>query len=319
MSISGFFKLVEIQTKVASVIPFTVGTLYALYHFGSFKPVNFIIMFISLISFDMATTAINNYYDYKRAKKTHGYNYESHNAIVSHNMKESTVMFVITSLLVIAALAGIVLFLNTSPLILLLGAMSFGVGILYSFGPVPISRTPLGELFSGLFMGFVIVFISVFVHVYDTGIIGLSYVNGILGFSLDLPETAYIFLLSIPTINGIANIMLANNICDIEDDIENRRYTLPIYIGRERALLVYKTLYYTCYADILLLALLGIAPWATLITLLTLIPVSRNIRSFYKLQTKKDTFILSVKNFLIMNVVQILAIGGAVLAERLFG
>lgn len=317
MSLSSFFKLVEIQTKVASVIPFIIGTLYSIYHFESFNASSFIIMFISLISFDMATTAINNYYDYKKARKTSGFNYESHNAIVSCKLKESTVKLVIAALLVTAAASGILLFLNTSPVILLLGVLSFGVGVLYSFGPVPISRTPLGEIFSGLFMGFVIVFISIYIHIYDMGIISLTWSEGVLGFSLDMAETAYIFLLSVPTINGIANIMLANNICDIEDDMENKRYTLPVYIGKEKALWVFKALYYICYADILLLLALGIMPAAAAVTLLTMIPVRRNILSFYNKQTKRDTFALSVKNFLIMNVVQLLALAGAVALGKL--
>ncbi|MGE5633160.1 MAG: hypothetical protein ACM3TR_19000 [Caulobacteraceae bacterium] len=84
MTLVSFLKLVEIQTKVASVIPFLLGTFYALYRFNRFNLSNFIIMFVSLICFDMATTAINNYIDYKKAHKIHGYNYESHNAIVSY-------------------------------------------------------------------------------------------------------------------------------------------------------------------------------------------------------------------------------------------
>ncbi len=312
MSFSSFFELVEIRTKVASVIPFLIGTLYAAYRFERFKPVNFIIMFISLIAFDMATTAINNYYDWKKAQKTHGYNYESHNAIVSHGLKESTVLAVIGTLLAVAVIFGVLLFLRTSPVILLLGAISFGIGVLYSFGPVPISRTPLGEVFSGFFMGFIIVFISIYIHTYDMNIISLTWEGGILGISLNLAELVYIFLLSVPTVNGIANIMLANNICDIEDDIENRRYTLPVYIGRKRALRVFKGLYYIGYADILVLILLGVTPLTTAATLFTFILLNRNIKSFYAKQTKKDTFALSVKNFLIMNVAQLIAIAVAV-------
>lgn len=318
MSLVSFLKLVEIQTKVASVIPLALGTLYSIYRFERFNPKNFLIMFISLISVDMATTAINNYYDYKKANKTHGYNYESHNAIVSYNLKESTVILTIFILLATASVFGFILFLNTAPLILLLGGVSFVIGILYSFGPVPISRTPLGEMLSGLFMGFIIVFISIYVHTYDLGIIGLSYSGSILSISFNPIEVLYIFLLSIPTINGIANIMLANNICDIEDDIEDRRYTLPIYIGRERALAVFKALYYICYADLLLLLLLGVTPAATAVTLFTFIPVSRNIRSFYEKQTKKDTFALAVKSFLMINAVQVFAIGFAIAIDKLF-
>lgn len=314
MSFSSFFKLVEIRTKVASVIPFLLGTLYASYRFERFKPTNFIIMFISLIAFDMATTAINNYYDWKKAQKTNGYNYESHNAIVSQGLKESSVLVVIGTLLAAAAIFGMLLFLRTSPVILLLGVVSFGIGVLYSFGPVPISRTPLGEIFSGFFMGFIIVFISIYIHTYDMNIISLTWEGGILGIGLNMAELAYIFLLSVPTVNGIANIMLANNICDIEDDMENRRYTLPVYIGRKRALRVFKGLYYTGYADVIVLILLGVTPLTTAATLFTLIPINKNIKSFYAKQTKKDTFALSVRNFLIMNLAQLMAIAVAVFA-----
>lgn len=311
MSLAGFLKLVEIQTKAASVIPFGIGTLYALYRFGRFNAGNFMILFISLISFDMATTAINNYYDYKRARKTRGYNYERHNAIVSYGLGERTVIITIMTLLAAAAAAGIMLYINTTPVVLLLGVLSFAVGILYSFGPVPISRTPFGEVFSGIFMGFIIVFISVYVHIYDLEIVYLACEGGVLSLSVNLRELFYMLLLSVPTMNGIANIMLANNICDMEDDLENRRYTLPIYLGKERALSVFGILYYICYADLLLLLILGVAPAVTAVTLFTFLPVSRNIRSFYAKQSKKDTFVLSVKNFLIMNGVQALAMAAA--------
>lgn len=318
MSFISFFELVEMQTKVASVIPFALGTLYSVYRFERFNLRNFIILFISLISFDMVTTAINNYYDYKKAHKTHGYGYESHNSIVSHNLKESAVLFTIFSLLTVASVFGFILFLNTTPVILLLGVMCFAVGILYSFGPVPISRTPLGEILSGLFMGFIIVFISVYAQVYDMGLVNLTYEVSMLGLSFNLKEVLYIFLLSIPTVNGIANIMLANNICDIEDDLENKRYTLPIYVGREKALSIFKALYYTAYIDLIILLVLGITPAITILTLFTFIPVNNNIRTFYKNQSKKDTFVLSVKNFLIINVVQLLAFGGALIIQKLF-
>lgn len=309
MSLTSFLKLVEIQTKVASVIPLALGTLYAIYRFDSFNTRNFIILFIAVICFDMVTTAINNYYDYKKAIKKYGYGYESHNAIVSYKLKESTVQFTIFALLAIAAVFGFMLFLYTSPVIMLLGALSFAVGILYSFGPVPISRTPFGEIFSGVFMGFIIVFIAIFVHVHDMGIAALSFEGNMLGIDMNLREVLYICLFSVPTVNCIANIMLANNICDIEDDIENRRYTLPIYIGKERALAVFRWLYYSSYAALVLLLVLGVTPAAAALTIFTFLPVNRNIKGFYQKQTKKDTFILSVKNFLIINAVHAVTIG----------
>lgn len=303
-----FFKLVEIQTKVASMIPFAFGTLYAIYRYDNFDVKNFLLMFVSLLTFDMATTAINNYNDYKKAIKKHGFGYESHNAIVSHNLKESTVQITIGVLLTIAIGFGILLFLNTNLVILLLGILSFAVGVLYSFGPIPISRMPLGEFFSGFFMGFVIPFISIYIHLYDQGIVSILFQNTNVNISLNILEIIIIFFISLPAVVGIANIMLANNICDIEDDIENKRYTLPIYIGKEKALKLFRTLYYISYIDIVILVILKVLPITSLITLVTFIPVKKNIDLFYKKQTKKDTFVVAVKNFVLINVVNILGL-----------
>ncbi|WP_139903424.1 1,4-dihydroxy-2-naphthoate polyprenyltransferase [Clostridium thermarum] len=313
MNIRSFLKLVEIQTKAASMIPLLLGTVYSLYRFKTFNLRNFAFMFVSLLTFDMVTTAVNNYMDFKKAKKTHGYGYETHNAIVKYKLKEFTVLTVIFLLLTIAVVFGVLLFLNTDIIILLLGALSFAVGISYSFGPIPISRTPFGELFSGLFMGFVIVFISVYIHIFDQNVLNIVYSGGNLSLSIGILEILYIFLLSIPAVSGIANIMLANNICDIEDDRENRRYTLPIYIGRENSLKLFRSLYYIAFAVVILLVILGIEPISCLLVLVTLIPVNKNLKTFDKLQTKKDTFPLSVKNFVMMNVTLIVTIAVALL------
>ena len=69
MGITSFLKLVEIQTKVASVIPYMVGTAFVLYKFDNFNIKNAILLFLSMIIFDMTVTAINNYVDYIKAIK----------------------------------------------------------------------------------------------------------------------------------------------------------------------------------------------------------------------------------------------------------
>jgi len=309
LKLRSFLKLVEIQTKVASMVPFALGTVWAVYRYGEFNFLNFLLMLVSLLCFDMATTAINNYMDYKRARKVSGYNYEEHNAIVRDKLKESTVIAVILTLLVIASVSGFVLFLQTSPVVLIIGVLSFMVGIFYSYGPVPISRIPLGEAFSGFFMGFVITFLSTFIHIHDKiGVVLLSYQDNMLSITLNTVEILQIFLVSLPAVLGIANIMLANNICDIEDDIVNKRYTLPIYIGKEKALKLFKILYNIAYVDILILLFLRVLPLTSALVILTFPIVNKNIRVFFGEQTKKNTFVLSVKNFLILNVTGVLAL-----------
>ncbi|MDF2674194.1 MAG: 1,4-dihydroxy-2-naphthoate polyprenyltransferase, partial [Clostridiales bacterium] len=240
MTFKSFLKLVEIQTKVASVIPLFLGSIYALFRFNTFNLKNFIFMFLSLICFDMATTAINNFQDFKSANRKYGFGYESHNAIVKYNLKESSVLATILILLGLAITFGFLLFLNTNFVVLILGAISFIIGVSYSFGPIPISRTPFGEVFSGGFMGFMIPFIAIYIHVFDSNLLNISIQGGLLNVQINILELLYIFLISMPAIVGIANIMLANNLCDIEDDIENKRYTLPIYIGKDNGLKVFK-------------------------------------------------------------------------------
>lgn len=308
MSLGSFFKYVEIQTKLASIIPFIVGTLYSLYRYKSFNLKNFIIMGISLLAFDMVTTAINNYIDYKKALKVEGCTYKDENAIVKYGIKESTAKSIIFTLLTIAIVFGILLALNTNIIVLLIGIISFLAGIFYTYGPVPISRMPLGEVFSGVFMGFVILFLSCYIHIFDNNIISLMYDNNMLNININIMEVLYIFLISIPTMNGIANIMLANNICDVEDDILNNRFTLPHYLGKKNSLNLFKILYYIGYIDIIILVMVKILPVMSLLVILTIIPLSKNIKLFCQKPVKNETFVLAVKNFAIMNVTHILSL-----------
>lgn len=318
MKIGSFLKLVEIQTKIASVTPFLLGSIYALYRFQKFNGPNFFIMLASLLCIDMATTTINNYLDYKKANKKHGFGYESHNAIVRDNLKESTVLTTIAILLVLAVAFGVILFVRTNIVVLLLGALSFAVGILYSFGPLPISRTPFGEIFSGSIMGLIIPFLAVYIHIYDQNILNLTLQSGQLVIRADLWELVCLLLLSFPAMTGIANIMLANNICDMDDDLENLRYTLPIYLGRQKALKVFSALYYAGYIAMVILVALRVLPILSALTVLTLIIVQKNINRFYALQTKKDTFALAVKNFALINACLILTLAAASLISWIF-
>lgn len=301
-SIKVFLKLVEIQTKIASVFPFILGNLFAVYRYESFSLKHMLIMFISLLSIDMATTTINNYYDYKRAIKKHGYGFESHNAIVKHNMQERTVLMIICSLLFVGVVSGLYLVYITDFVVLLIGAISFMVGVLYSSGPVPISRTPFGEVFSSVFMGFLITFLAVYIHIFDQSIFTFAVSNDLLTVSVKWFEIIVIGLVSAPMILGISNIMLANNICDIEDDLENKRYTLPIYIGKKYALLIYKWSYRLIILTLSLLILLKVISIYSVVFLLILLPIEKMTKAFYQKQEKAITFVNAVKSFTIIGI-----------------
>jgi 1,4-dihydroxy-2-naphthoate octaprenyltransferase len=301
MNVKSFFKFVEIQTKLASVLPFLLGIVFAIYRYDNFNIINVALMFVSLIFFDMTTTAVNNYIDYKKAIKKEGYNFETHNAIVKYNLSTTQAKITIFTMLAIAITTGLILFLLTDWFVLFIGVVSFITGILYSYGPIPISRMPLGEIFSGFFMGFVIFFLTVYINIFNTEIISISNEGFNIYLFLNLKEFLVLFFVSFPLVITIANIMLANNTSDLEDDVVNNRFTLPYYLGKENALNLFKWLYYIAFIDIVILTALGILPWISILILLVFIPVQKNIKKFEEKQTKKDTFVVSVQNHFLIS------------------
>lgn len=299
MTFRTFLKLVEIKTKLCSVLPFTIGILYTYYHLGELKLGNTLIFFLAMVIFDMTATAINNYMDYKKAKSEEYRRTE--NIIGQKNVPEWLVVTIILTLLTIATALGIILVFRTNLILLFIGMVCFGIGIFYTFGPIPFSRMPLGEILSGLTMGFGIVFLAVFVNSFDKGIISLIWQNRNLIIHMDILTLLEIVLISLPCVFTIANVMLANNICDLKYDIKNQRFTLPYYIGKRNAIILFNLLYVSTFVAIILAVILKLFPGIMLLSLLVAIPVYKHIAIFNKEQSKAKTFDVSVKNLVLID------------------
>lgn len=299
MSLKTFFILVEIKTKIASLFPFLIGSLYVYYRYDTFRPMNTLIFFFSMLIFDLTTTAINNYMDYKKAS-TDEYR-KTVNIIGRANIPEKLVVTTILTMLTIATSLGIWLVFRTDLLVLLIGMVCFGIGIFYTFGPIPLSRMPLGEIFSGLTMGFGILFLTVYINAFDQGIANILWEGSAIQIYVDIIKLLEILLVSVPCIFTIANIMLANNICDLEDDIKNNRFTLTYYIGKRNSVLLFNILYILSFVAIVIAVLLKLLPTIMLLTLATIIPVYKQLAIFNNKQVKSETFDVSLKNFIIVN------------------
>jgi len=271
-----------------------------------------------MIIFDMTTTAINNYMDWKKAVDDPEFDYKrTRNVIGIHNLNEKIVAIIILTMLCTAIALGLWLVYLTTIIVLFLGILCFAIGIFYTFGPIPLSRLPLGEIFSGITMGFGIRFLIIYVNAYHLGLLGLAFDGGQLIY-MNIPELLVILLISLPGIFTIANVMLANNICDLEEDRSNNRYTLVHYIGRESALKLFHILYLLSYLSIIFAAMIGIFPLLINITLFTSIPVLKNIEIFRKTQIKSQTFVLSLKNLLLINGTTALALAVTLIIEAIF-
>lgn len=297
-------ELVELRTKIASVIPFIVGLLYSIWTFGNFNVVNMGLFFVGMVCFDMATTVMNNLMDYIKAKNEIYRQEENIIGTSSLTVKQAEMIF--GSLVGVATIIGIILVLRTNIILLFVGALCFIIGIFYTFGSIPISRMPLGEVLSGVTMGFGIFWIVIFLNSPEASFAWMGLEEGMLVVRLAILDHFKVALLSLPLVCTIANIMLSNNLCDLETDITNDRYTLVYYIGKLTALKLYQGLYLIGFVAMVLAVVFRIAPILMLGTLLVGVPVYKNIQLFMQKQEKRTTFALAIKNMLMIHVVQML-------------
>ena len=142
-NISIFLEFVEIRTKIASVFPMILGFLWTGYHYQQFNWLNSIVFALAVISFDMCTTAINNTLDFHKAIDLDYKNQE--NVIGKHELSFRKMVYIVLDLLLFAFVFAILLVFLTDFLLLILGGICFFLGIIYTFGPTPISRSPYGE------------------------------------------------------------------------------------------------------------------------------------------------------------------------------
>lgn len=288
-----FIEFVEIRTKITSLIPFLMCLAYLFYRS---QPVNLertLLFFCSMFLFDLTTTAINNYID----TKTNGQKLQ---------FSRETGKLIIYLMLGMSIALGLILAYRTDLVVLLLGGLCFFCGVFYTWGPVPISRLPLGEFFSGLFYGLFIPFLMFYINMPSGTFLTLSADWHTVRFALNLGPAVSLLLFSAGPICATANIMLANNICDLEKDVAVGRYTLSYFLGRQ-ALHVFDGLYYITYLTWAAAIALKVLSPVCLLALLTIIPVHKNILIFRKEQIKEKTFAVSVQNY-------ILIVGGQTLA-----
>ncbi|MFZ0576819.1 MAG: 1,4-dihydroxy-2-naphthoate polyprenyltransferase [Psychrobacillus psychrotolerans] len=241
-----WWKLTRPHTLTASFAPVFLGTMIALYE-ANIDWLLFIAMLLACLLIQAATNMFNEYYDFVRgldSEESVGIG----GAIVRNGVKPKTVMQLALLLYVIAAILGIYICYESSWLLLIVGAISMAVGYFYTGGPYPISSTPFGELFSGLFMGMLIVLIAVYIQVGSVPLFAV--------------------LLSVPSALLVAAIMLSNNIRDLVEDTIGGRKTMAILVGRKTAITILASYFVLSYLWIKGLVVLQIiTPWSLLVLL----------------------------------------------------
>lgn len=281
MSLAVFFELVELKAKTASVLPFLLGICFSWYHYGRLHVGYVLIFFVAMFIFNMAVDVLDNYNDYHHA--THGHDYkEKTNIIGREQLSLTLIRQMILWMVVISAMMGIALSAVVGWPLLFMGLYCYLIGIFYSSGPKPLSSLPLGEVFSGLTMGFMISLICVYINAYEV-------------FQWSATNLWHIFLVALPNTCLIANLMLANNICDLEEDEKNKRYTLVHYLGKASSLKLFVCLNTIAIAAILLAVALKLTPPTMLLILFVCPFIWKQTQLFLREQVKNKTFICAVK------------------------
>lgn len=274
------------MTKITSTFAFLMTIAFLLYQK---QPINWgltLLFFASMFLFDLTTTAINNYIDSK----------DNHQTL---QFDRKTALVIIYVLFGISTALGLYLAYLTDIVILLVGGICFLCGVFYTYGPVPISRQPLGEVLSGMFYGLLIPFIILYINLPAGTFLSLNVNFQTISLDLHVWPIISLLIFSLIPFSATANIMLANNICDLEKDILVKRHTLPYYIGK-KALYLFAGLYYLTYAAVIAMVAFGILHPVCLLSLITLIPVQKNINIFFKKQEKAVTFLCAIKNYIII-------------------
>jgi len=277
---------VEIKTKITSFFAFMMTIAYLVYREQRIDWKRTLVFFFSMFIFDLTTTAINNYIDTK-----------TNDQVLQFQRRKA--LLIILALFGISAALGLYLAFITDIVVLILGAICFMAGILYTYGPVPISRQPLGELLSGVFYGLFIPFLLLYVNMPAGTFLTFQIALDKISLEIMVWPVITVLLLSVIPVCTTANIMLANNICDVEKDVAVKRHTLPYYLGK-KALILFAALYYLTYADMILMTVLGILSPVCLLFLPTLWIVQKNISVFMKVQDKATTFGTAIINYIVI-------------------
>ena len=200
------------HTWPASILPVLVATSCAVVHSPALDVLMVCALLAICILMQASVNTFNDYYDFVKGADSEEDNVDVTDAVLVYNhINPASALRLAVGLLVAAFAIGVYVIYCAGWIPLVLGITGAVIVVSYSAGKTPISYLPIGEVVSGFVMG---------------GLIPLACYQVLTG------ELDFVVLVwSIPTIIGIGLIMMTNNTCDIEKDIEVSRRTLPTLLG----------------------------------------------------------------------------------------
>lgn len=227
------------HTWAAAILPTLIAACAAA-SVGPLSVTMTVSLLVIVVLMQSSVNTFNDYYDYVKGADSDEDNVDPSDAVlVYNNVNPKSALRLAIGYLAVAFALGIYAIIEAGFIPLVIAMVGALFVVLYSAGKSPISYLPLGEAVSGIVMG---------------GLIPLAVyqvLTGVLDFR--------VLLWAIPTIIGVGLIMFTNNTCDIERDVPAGRRTLPVILGRQKAVAVYRVLTVVWIADIVV----NVAVWFT--------------------------------------------------------
>ncbi|MGY3777931.1 UbiA family prenyltransferase [Isobaculum melis] len=284
MSFKQFWELAEVYTLPLNIFLFLLGISYGHYHYSITLGWELLICLIIIFLFHIAVNIFNNYMDFKNAKDDFDDYKMTTNIIGRDQLSLKLVLYLFLIFLLASGILGAFLVIQTGWPVFVFGVIGFSVGIFYSAGPRPLNSLPIAETVTSLAIGFVIPLVSTYLATYQQS-------------PLTLIDFGKVLLIALPTVISMFCCLLANNTCDLEQDIENGRHTLVYFIGKKRAVQLFKGLMLFVFIWTIILAIFKLAPLSILGLLLLFPLVWKNLQPYFKEQIKLKTFPKVIASF----------------------
>ena len=280
------FRLALLQARprswAAAVLPSLFGICYCKVMGYGLPWWKGILLLAACVLFQSAVNSLNDYFDFVKGTDTEDDTLEADDAVLLyHHLNPESIKRLAIGFLAVGTVFGLICCIGAGWAPILIGLIGFITVILYSGGPLPISYLPIGELMSGLIMG---------------GLIPLG-----IAACADGRVHWDILIYSIPLIISIGLIMMSNNGCDIEKDIEAGRRTLPVLLKRPATLFLYRMLLLLWNLLIVVLPIVALGPIGLVSSLLLVLLAGRKMISLAKLRLEPEGRILQMKTIGMLN------------------
>ena len=253
------------RTLAAALGPTILGAAFSYQAFGALHGTGLaifhtILIFLAVVSAQIIANLWNELKDFKSGLDA-GQKIGNAGSLTRGAVTPKLISTMIKVLMIVPIIIGLYLSATITWWYIPAGIICILISFLYSGGPKPISRTPFGEISSGIAMGFAIVLIT-----------GFAWTR----------ELSLAFLIpALPATLLVGSIMLTNNIRDIRNDEKHGRRTLPIVLGRDRAISLMSITYIFNFFWICAWIYLKVLPIPALLALIAIIPAFKTINIFY--------------------------------------